>query len=72
MMPRKLETYLFAKLIDITLFNYFKNKKTTTNISFPMKPIFYTIAREVNQKLLDGIPRNIVHTIYKLVTRSCI
>lgn len=49
MMPRKLETYLFAKLIDITLFNYFKNKKKTTNISFPMKPIFYTIAREVNQ-----------------------
>lgn len=48
MMLRKLEIYLFVKLIDIILFNYFKNKKIIINILFFMKLIFYIIVWEVN------------------------
>lgn len=44
MMPRKLETYLFAKLIDITLFNYFKNKKKNNKhfISYETNILYYS------------------------------
>lgn len=44
MMPRKLETYLFAKLIDITLFNYFNNKKKNNKhfISYETNILYFS------------------------------